>query len=96
MSWRTVLGARETWAYCGGKFLIDPIWWTYLFWLPDFFARAYHLDLKSFGPPRGAERQLFAAVPYIQPGTRAPWPRCARSTRAAPAARRPDRGQSCP
>ena len=34
-----------------GKFLIDPIWWMFLFWLPDFFAKRYHLDLKSFGPP---------------------------------------------
>jgi ACS family hexuronate transporter-like MFS transporter len=51
VSWRAVLRARETWAYCAGKFLIDPIWWMYLFWLPDFFARVYHLDLKSFGPP---------------------------------------------
>ncbi|HEY3798869.1 MAG TPA: MFS transporter [Caulobacteraceae bacterium] len=51
VSWVDVLKTRETWAYCAGKFLIDPIWWMYLFWLPDFFAREYHLDLKSFGPP---------------------------------------------
>jgi ACS family hexuronate transporter-like MFS transporter len=51
ISWFRLLGRRETWAYAIGKFLIDPIWWMYLFWLPDFFARRYHLDLKSFGPP---------------------------------------------
>ena len=34
-----------------GRFLIDPVWWTFLFWLPDFFAKRYGLDLKSFGPP---------------------------------------------
>jgi ACS family hexuronate transporter-like MFS transporter len=34
-----------------GRFLIDPIWWTFLFWLPDFFHKRYGLDLKSFGPP---------------------------------------------
>jgi ACS family hexuronate transporter-like MFS transporter len=49
--WLKLLPRRETWAYALGKFLIDPIWWMYLFWLPDFFARVYHLDLKSFGPP---------------------------------------------
>jgi ACS family hexuronate transporter-like MFS transporter len=49
--WAKVLGYRETWAYSIGKFLIDPIWWMFLFWLPDFFAKRYHLDLKSFGPP---------------------------------------------
>ena len=42
---------RETWAYALGKFLIDPIWWMFLFWLPDFLAKRYGLDLKTFGPP---------------------------------------------
>ncbi|WP_246172788.1 MFS transporter [Nitrospirillum amazonense] len=51
LSWRRVLGARETWAYILGRFVIDPIWWTFLFWLPDFFAKRYGLDLKGFGPP---------------------------------------------
>ena len=41
----------ETWAYALGKFLTDPIWWLYLFWLPDFLSKRYNLDLKSFGPP---------------------------------------------
>ncbi len=49
--WRKVAGMRETWAYAAGKFLIDPIWWMFLFWLPDFFAKRYGLDLKTFGPP---------------------------------------------
>jgi ACS family hexuronate transporter-like MFS transporter len=49
--WLKVLKTRETWLYAGTKFLIDPIWWMFLFWLPDFFAKRYHLDLKSFGPP---------------------------------------------
>ncbi|MBS0411188.1 MAG: MFS transporter [Proteobacteria bacterium] len=49
--WRKVLAYRETWAYAAGKFLIDPIWWMFLFWLPDFFAKRHGLDLKSFGPP---------------------------------------------
>ncbi|MES1158637.1 MAG: MFS transporter [Terricaulis silvestris] len=46
-----VLRARETWAFAIGKFLIDPVWWMFLFWLPDFLHREYSLDLKSFGPP---------------------------------------------
>jgi ACS family hexuronate transporter-like MFS transporter len=50
-AWHEVIGKKETWAYAIAKFLIDPIWWMYLFWLPDFFARRYGLDLKSFGPP---------------------------------------------
>lgn len=50
-SWRRLLLVRETWAYTAARFLIDPIWWMFLFWLPDFFARRYGLDLKNFGPP---------------------------------------------
>jgi ACS family hexuronate transporter-like MFS transporter len=46
-----VLRHRQTWAYMTGRFLIDPVWWTFLFWLPDFFSTQYGYDLKSFGPP---------------------------------------------
>ena len=49
--WRTLLSTRETWAYIMGRFLIDPVWWTLLFWLPDFFTRRYHVDMKNYGPP---------------------------------------------
>jgi ACS family hexuronate transporter-like MFS transporter len=49
--WLKLLRIRETWAYVIGKFLIDPIWWMYLFWLPDFLVKRHHLDLKTFGPP---------------------------------------------
>jgi len=51
IGWLRLLGYRETWAYALGKFLIDPVWWLFLFWTPDFLAKTYHLDLKSFGPP---------------------------------------------
>lgn len=49
--WRALLRTRQAWAYILGRFLIDPVWWTFLFWLPDFFSRQYHLSLKEFGPP---------------------------------------------
>lgn len=49
--WQDLLRKRESWAYIAGRFLIDPIWWTFLFWLPDFFARRYGIDLKGYGPP---------------------------------------------
>jgi len=49
--WIKLLTKRETWAYSLGKFLIDPIWWMFLFWLPDFLGKRYGMDLKTFGPP---------------------------------------------
>jgi ACS family hexuronate transporter-like MFS transporter len=51
IGWLKLLGKKETWAFALGKFLIDPIWWMFLFWLPDFLGKRYHLDLKTFGPP---------------------------------------------
>ena len=51
VSWSKLLTTRQSWAYIAGRFLIDPVWWTFLFWLPDFFARRYGLDLRDYGPP---------------------------------------------
>jgi ACS family hexuronate transporter-like MFS transporter len=49
--WSRLFTIRQTWAYALPKFCIDPIWWMFLFWLPDFLGKRYGLDLKSFGPP---------------------------------------------
>ncbi|HVW75486.1 MAG TPA: MFS transporter [Rhizomicrobium sp.] len=49
--WSRLLATRQTWAYILGRFIIDPVWWTFLFWLPDFFAKRYGVDLKNYGPP---------------------------------------------
>jgi ACS family hexuronate transporter-like MFS transporter len=49
--WGQLLPHRQTWAFGIGKFLTDPIWWVYLFWLPDFLNKQYGLDLKNFGIP---------------------------------------------
>lgn len=51
LGWATLLRRRETWAYALAKFMTDPVWWLFLFWLPDFLNRTYGLDLKGFGPP---------------------------------------------
>ena len=49
--WLPLLRHRQTWAFALGKFMTDPIWFLFLFWLPDFFAKQHGLDLKTFGPP---------------------------------------------
>jgi len=43
VSWGKLLSFRQTWAFSIGKFLTDPIWWFYLFWLPDFLTSQYNL-----------------------------------------------------
>ncbi|MEG3085107.1 MFS transporter [Sphingomonas sp. PB2P12] len=51
VAWKTLLRQRQTWAYMLGRFLIDPVWWTFLFWLPDFFNKQYGVTMLAFGPP---------------------------------------------
>jgi ACS family hexuronate transporter-like MFS transporter len=51
ISWFRLLGFRQTWAFAIGKFLTDPIWWFYLFWLPDFLSKQYHLSATGIAIP---------------------------------------------
>ena len=45
--WRRLFYYKQTWAYVTGKFLIDPIYWFFLFWLPSYFSTTFNLDLKK-------------------------------------------------
>ncbi len=49
--WRAILPLKQTWAFAIGKFLTDPVWWFYLFWLPKFLNTKYGLTLDKIGPP---------------------------------------------
>lgn len=44
LTWAKLLTYKQTWAFALGKFLTDPIWWFYIFWLPDFLRKEYKLD----------------------------------------------------
>jgi ACS family hexuronate transporter-like MFS transporter len=49
--WIKLFGLRQTWAYAIPKFLTDPIWWFYLYWLPGYFSDKFHLSLIGLGLP---------------------------------------------
>lgn len=49
--WSQLLPHRETWAFAAGKFLTDPVWWFFLFWLPKFLHEAYGLELVGLALP---------------------------------------------
>ncbi|MFW2476644.1 MAG: MFS transporter [Sediminibacterium sp.] len=51
VSWFKLLGFRQTWAFAIGKLLTDPIWWFYLFWLPDFLQGQYQLTTTQIAVP---------------------------------------------
>jgi MFS transporter, ACS family, aldohexuronate transporter len=49
--WLKLFGHRQTWAFFVGKFLTDPVWWFYLFWLPSYFTTRFHLTLENLWMP---------------------------------------------
>src|SRR6266478_4979837 len=51
IKWASLVPLRQTWAFGVGKFLIDPVWWFYLFWMPGFFQTKHGLSLTRIGLP---------------------------------------------
>ncbi len=51
ISWRRLLSFRQTWGFSLAKFLTDPIWWFYLYWLPSYFSSKFNLSLSHLGLP---------------------------------------------
>ena len=49
--WVELFRHRQCWAFAVGKFMTDPIWWLYLFWIPDFLNRNHGINLSMVGPP---------------------------------------------
>ena len=51
VSWPRVFPCKETWAFAAAKFLTDPIWWFYLFWIPGYIQTTFHLSLSQSKVP---------------------------------------------
>lgn len=49
--WIRLIPHRQTCAFAIGKYMTDPIWWFYLFWVPNFLRQNHGLDLSTVGPP---------------------------------------------
>jgi ACS family hexuronate transporter-like MFS transporter len=56
-TWRELLRYRQTWGIVIARFLVDPVWWLYITWLPLYLTKVYGFDLKQIG--------LFAWVPFV-------------------------------
>jgi ACS family hexuronate transporter-like MFS transporter len=54
VSWFRLLTFRQTWAFIVGKFLTDPVWWFYLFWLPSFLNKEYGMTKTDLAIPIAA------------------------------------------
>lgn len=56
-SWRELARRREVWVLMGARFLSDPVWWFYLFWLPKYLVEQRGFTLLEMG--------MLAWIPYL-------------------------------
>lgn len=54
--WLTLLRYRKVWAVVAGRTIVDPVWWLYILWLPEYLNKARGFSLPQIG--------LFAWIPY--------------------------------
>jgi ACS family hexuronate transporter-like MFS transporter len=55
--WRAILGYPQAWGFILAKFMTDPIWWFYVFWLPSYLKQARGFSLEQIG--------YFAWIPFL-------------------------------
>ncbi len=49
--WRSLLPEKGTWQFGIGKFLTDPAWWFFIFWLPKYLQEAFGLSMSELIGP---------------------------------------------
>jgi MFS transporter, ACS family, hexuronate transporter len=49
--WASLLRHRQAWAFAIGKFMTDPVWWLYLYWVPDFLHSKHGITLAGSALP---------------------------------------------
>jgi ACS family hexuronate transporter-like MFS transporter len=49
--WARLLAHRQAWVFVVGKFLTDPVWWFFLFWLPKFLSSVHNVSLADMALP---------------------------------------------
>ncbi|MGE5313853.1 MAG: MFS transporter [Acidobacteriota bacterium] len=54
VSWTKLLTFRQSWAFIVGKFMTDGVWWFYLFWLPSYLNKEYHMTKTDVAIPIAA------------------------------------------
>ena len=55
--WRHLARDRNVWGTVLGRALTDPIWWFYVFWLPQYLSDARGFNLRQIA--------IFAWVPFV-------------------------------
>ena len=55
-----LLRVRFVWAFLLSKIFMDPVWYFYIFWFPEYLKNARHFDMASIGK--------FAWIPFVVAG----------------------------
>jgi ACS family hexuronate transporter-like MFS transporter len=55
IAWRNIFRYREAWGFILAKFMTDPVWWFYIFWLPSYLEQSRGFSLTQIG--------IFAGIP---------------------------------
>ena len=55
--WKQLLHKRQAWGFILAKFMTDPIWWFYIFWIPSYLSQARGFSLAEIG--------YFAWIPFL-------------------------------
>jgi ACS family hexuronate transporter-like MFS transporter len=51
ISWGSLLAHRQTLGICLGRFVTDPVWWFFMYWLPKYLSDKLELDIQGLGLP---------------------------------------------
>ncbi len=57
LGWSQLLKYKESWGILIARFMLDPIWWLFVIWLPIYLNDAFGFNVKEIG--------AFAWVPYV-------------------------------
>ncbi len=57
MAWGKIFRYRQAWTFIMAKFMTDPVWWFYIFWLPKYLIEARHFSVEHL--------RLFGFIPFL-------------------------------
>jgi MFS transporter, ACS family, hexuronate transporter len=57
LSIKELLSFRQSWSVILSRFMLDPIWWLFVSWLPIYLNDRFNFDIKQIG--------TFAWFPYV-------------------------------
>jgi len=57
VAWGKIFGYRQAWTFILAKFMTDPVWWFYIFWLPKYLLEARHFSVENL--------RLFGFIPFL-------------------------------